>query len=536
MSSDTDNRNMKTAVYILTLLAMVILPLSVVTWKLYVLNLTFEDLVPAQTFRVGVNMRVDGHGEDIVIRTYLPRSDDRQEVLEEASNADGFLLGFENDELNRLGVWEAKGVEGHRSIRYEYEIKARHIVYEIPPGLMVPESYPPALAAYLHEEPGVQVEDPQIQARTTQLVPEANTDILTIVTRLHRHLQDEFSNRDFSGFTDALTALRLGEASCNGKGRLFVAMARTLNIPARLVGGIILSQGNKRTSHQWVELYINGYWVPFDTINDHFAQIPENYLTLYYGDKGLFKRTSNVNFQYMFSIEKNLVPKREALARMESSALNIMNLYGTFEKIGISQDLLKIILMIPLGAFVVVVCRNVIGLETFGTFLPALIAAASRQTGLFWGLVGFVLIIVLSSLVRRFLDWMHLLHSPKMAILLTTVVVVMMTVTVLSVEYGFSDLAHVTLFPIAVLAITAERFALIEEEQGLGPVIKITLTSLLVISACFVVMDSVFMQNIILSFPELLLLVVALNLWLGKWIGMRFSEFYRFRRLIFSRA
>jgi len=38
----------------------------------------------------------------------------------------------------------------------------------------------------------------------------------------------------------------------------------------------------------------------------------------------------------------------------------------------------------------------------------------------------------------------------------------------------------------------------------------------------------------VLAFPELLLMLIALNMWLGKWIGMRVSEFVRFRRLIWS--
>ena len=49
--------------------------------------------------------------------------------------------------------------------------------------------------------------------------------------------------RPFKGTTDALTALRLGEASCNGKSRLFVALARAAGIPARLVGGLVLETG-----------------------------------------------------------------------------------------------------------------------------------------------------------------------------------------------------------------------------------------------------------------------------------------------------
>jgi len=42
------------------------------------------------------------------------------------------------------------------------------------------------------------------------------------------------------------------------------------------------------------------------------------------------------------------------------------------------------------------------------------------------------------------------------------------------------------------------------------------------------------MQSLIIAFPELLLFLIVLNLWLGKWVGMRVSEFVRFRTLIFK--
>ena len=60
--------------------------------------------------------------------------------------------------------------------------------------------------------------------------------------------------------------------------------------------------------------------------------------------------------------------------------------------------------------------------------------------------------------------------------------------------------------------------------------------TLLVMAFAYVVMDSLFLQSLVLAFPELLLIVIALNLWLGKWMGMRVVEFARFRRLILEPA
>jgi transglutaminase-like putative cysteine protease len=58
-------------------------------------------------------------------------------------------------------------------------------------------------------------------------------------------------------------------------------MARKLNIPARLAGGLVCETGRQAGGHQWVEVCANGHWVPFDTINDHFAELPAHYLRLY---------------------------------------------------------------------------------------------------------------------------------------------------------------------------------------------------------------------------------------------------------------
>lgn len=522
--------------YLLVLAIMVLLPISVTAYKLYVLDYPLAGLIPAPSYDVEVSMQVDGHGEDINIRTYLPKTDSRQSIENENNSSGTFTADIKSDPLNREAFWKAENVRGQQGILYAFSVHARHVRFNIPADLTIPETYPATLDPYLVAEPGIQKDDPEIEAALRRIVPAEKPTILDAVTRIHRHLQDNLANRNFSGYTDALTALKLGEASCNGKSRLFVAFARKLNIPARLVGGLIMQQGSKRTTHQWVEIYVSGHWVPFDTINDHFAEIPVNFLTLYYGDLVLFKHTANVNFQYLFNVTKKLVPQRDAQTALSQSKLNVTNFYAFFERIGISQNLLTILLMLPLGALVTVVFRNVVGLETFGTFLPALIASAARDTGLLWGVIGFLAIILVSAIVRRGLDWLQLLHSPKMAIMLTTVVIVMMAITVGGVQLGLFELAHMTLFPIAILAITAERVALMEAEQGAIKVARITFMTLIVIAACYVVMESLFMQSLILAFPELLLVVIALNLWLGKWIGIRVLEFARFRRLILDAA
>ena len=116
--------------------------------------------------------------------------------------------------------------------------------------------------------------------------------------------------------------------------------------------------------------------------------------------------------------------------------------------------------------------------------------------------------------------------------MLTSVVVMMLIMTVLSVNYGLTEIAHISLFPIAILAITAERFSIVESEQGFLKALKLSLATAVLIAAAYMVMDSLFLQTLIVAFPEMLLVIIALNLWLGRWIGMRMLEYIRFRSLI----
>jgi hypothetical protein len=162
-----------------------------------------------------------------------------------------------------------------------------------------------------------------------------------------------------------------------------------------------LASGNNSVIHHWVEAYLGNQWVPFDPAHRRFAELPDDYLVVYYGDETFFQRTSNADFNYTFNIKRRLFPKDDDTSNLAMYSLNIMNVWPLFQRAGISLDLLRIILMIPVGAIVTIIFRNVIGLETFGAFLPVLIASAFRETGLFWGLMTFAAIIFLGGKIER---------------------------------------------------------------------------------------------------------------------------------------
>ncbi len=188
--------------------------------------------------------------------------------------------------------------------------------------------------------------------------------------------------------------------------------------------------------------------------------------------------------------------------------------------------------MLPLGALIVALFRNVIGLQTFGVFLPALIAVASRETGLFWGVVSYIIVVSMVGLIHYPLERWGLLYTPKMAIMLVGVVITFISVSIFGIRFHMHSLAYVTLFPIVLLTITAEQFARTITEEGLAKAIQLTGQTLLVVVVAYFMMNSRTMETFFLAFPELFLVLIAFNIILGRWIGLRLTEYPRFRWLL----
>lgn len=507
------------------LAALLITPVAAFIYKVTVLDYRISNILPQTEYRVSLRMTLDGGDGRVRVATYVPSDDVRQAIHEESQTAPQVLhYTVEAEGLNRQAIWLGAPVPDGVEIRYDFSALLSAVRFDIAPDLEVPESYPRAVRAELQPAEAIQVDDPELRAHLQAI----GADRGPLRDRLKRIYDDTsgLGYRTFKGTTDALTALRLGEASCNGKSRLFVALARAAGIPARLVGGLVLQSGSKRTSHQWVEAYVAGHWVPFDPTNHHFASLPSHYLALYRGDEALFRHSSEINFDYMFTTRERLVPSPEA--RASFSAFNVWDL---FARLRLPFSLLQTVLMLPIGALVVVLFRNVIGVPTFGTFLPALIAASAGATGLLWGMVSLVIVTVSVVAARLGLQRLQLLHSPTLAILLTVVVMSMLGTSLLADHLALEELAKVAYFPIAVMAITSERLYLVLAERGPREGMIHFGGTMIVVLACYLVMNSMAMQVLVSGFPEVLLLVIAANIVLGRWVGVRLIELWRFRRL-----
>ncbi|MCW1921000.1 inactive transglutaminase family protein [Luteolibacter arcticus] len=308
---------------------------------------------------------------------------------------------------------------------------------------------------------------------------------------------------------------------------LGVDLLNLAGVPARLAYGVRLEEarGGQQPT-RLVEYYDGADWKVRDPDEPESTLDPEKMFVWNRGGGALFEVNGEAEAsQLTFTVIRDLVPLQE-LTTLRDSPLLISTIFGLPAS---EQAVFRYVVLIPLGAFVVVVLRNIVGIATLGTFMPVLLALALLEMDLYSGLIMFSVIVAAGLWFRFLLSRLNMLVVPRVAACVVIVTLLMMVLSVVSYKLGLRDGLQITLFPMIILAWTIERMSLIWEEEGKRSAILQVGGSLFVAVIAFLFMSIRQVQYWAFYFPELLLVLLSLIILIGRYTGYRLSELFRFR-------
>ncbi|HWI19181.1 MAG TPA: transglutaminase-like domain-containing protein, partial [Vicinamibacterales bacterium] len=125
----------------------------------------------------------------------------------------------------------------------------------IDPRELTPGPTPPDLERYLRAEPFIESDAPEIKAEAEKMVA-GITGTRERAERLVREVNSLVEKRPTVSLPSALEVLRTKVGDCNEHTVLFVALARSLGIPARINVGVAHVRG-AFYYHAWPEVYID---------------------------------------------------------------------------------------------------------------------------------------------------------------------------------------------------------------------------------------------------------------------------------------
>ena len=492
------------------ILTLFVVGMSIFFYRHFILDVPLTDNETVNSWMIEANLRFTAaHNAPVKASFTIPYMPPYFAILDEYFISQNYGVTTTLNGYNRRAVWSLRRSKGSQSLYY------RAIFRETDYN----ESFlskPPHLKTIPLTE--------NIETAVNTIIGQARQSSADIQTFAQRTIK-ELNKKD--GNAKLLVGNNFSDVNVVNAAITVLNHAKIYAMP---VQGIHLSQQNKADFKLFVAVYNGKEWFYINPRTETTG-LPKDILLWQYGAEPMFDVVGGSKPQFTLTVSPTPI-NALSIAKTRGAQTASQLLRFSLLQLPVNvQETYKILLTVPIGAFIILLLRNFIGLSTFVTFMPVLIALAFRETHVVWGIILFTIIVSFGLLARFYLDQLRLLLVPRLAAILTVVILLMIFISVLSQNLGLDSGLSVALFPMVILTMTIERMCIMWDERGAYEAIKSGVGSLVAAVIAFGAMNYAPMQYLIFAFPDLLLVLLAIILLFGQYRGYRFLELFRFNAL-----
>ncbi|MDD5008931.1 MAG: 7TM domain-containing protein [Syntrophorhabdaceae bacterium] len=486
---------------------------ALLLYRIMVLGYPIFPAAPGRAFLLKFEGHVKSSGSNTTLFVALPSEKPGQIISEEYFGSGSLSFTLTRNMSGRYGVWTGQtGPDG--------EIASyREMILMRPSGTA--KLKPPALEKYPSSiNKNDQATAERITGRFQSLpLPGRIRSILQFVRDIREKPLAEGREREF---------LERMEGKYD-RSILPLTLFRAALIPARIIEGIRLTEGITTRPLTWIDVWNGRKWESVSIDGKEILKDQASLLTLTSDGKPIVDVSGGEISDVRWDINRQIVGQWRLNYEHISRSDRFLDRWSLFRLPAEFQQTFRILLLVPIGALLICILRNIIGFPTFGIFMPVLMALSFRNTGLVYGLAIFAGVILIGYAARRLLDRLRLLLVPRMSVLLTLVIVCFTLLALFGNKLGLRQVMAVGLLPFVILVMTIERFFVVVEEHGARTALQTAAGSAAVACITYLIISWETLQLTFFIYPELLLAVGALQMLVGRYTGYRLSELFRFR-------
>ena len=496
------------------LLALVLIGLGggSVLYQILVLQLPVMEDEADRVWVVDARLSFQADGDAPVrAQMFIPSETERYTILSENFIGAGFGFNVSELDRNRKVSWSARNVSGEQRLYYRKTLSRRfgERTYREPDLQFSPH-------------PALEGAEQAAASAILEPVSQRSADVETFISETVRKVGDA-GNENVRLLLD-------GDFSPQNRARVIEMLLALAHIPAEQVHALHMVESREQETELWMRSFDGDEWIYFNP-DEGVRPLPEDRIIWWSGQEPLVELEGGERPRVTFSIRQSEVNALElARGTQELREQTLMD-FSLYELPVATQELYRIVLMIPLGVLLILVLRNMVGIETLGTFAPILVALAFRETQLVWGIVLFTTITVLGLSLRAWLEKLHLQLLSRLSVVLTFVVIAMAAISLVGHKLGLDRGLSVALFPMVILTMIIERLSIVWEERGAAHAMKAGTGTLVAAIMGYWLMTRPELQYFFFTFPGILLVLAGVMLLLGHYRGYRLSELLRFRDL-----
>lgn len=524
---------MRKFTYIITAVLLIV-PLGMLYYKTNVLELS---LLPQMVDDVwNFHLSVKPKGDVRQFSFPIPKPGPGMKITEERIRAKGIEVFIDTGSDSSIATWTSREPFSER-VSYSARIDLKPILYKnIPKDYS--DGYPKGLSKFL-KVPTLLPEDIEAINTLESAILEGTEDKTGLVRKIYYYVEEEIQRN--TAIKTIHETLGTGKGSPLIKAKLFNIMVRRKGIPSRIVVMVRMPNLKKKEDEKLRftfanEVFLGSKWIPVDTNRGFFGERPDDFLVIHRNYDEVDKMISRKNVVYSIHAERARI-NRYNKAEFRKEVVRTDSIFGKLSLYRMPiplQNMFSTILLIPLGTLVLALARNIIGIPTFGTFTPILLTLFFKETGFSFGFFFFLSVVAIGIGQRYVLERFHLLAVPRLSIILTLIILLMIGYSFMSNDLNATT-NHLTFFPIVIVASNIERLSVMMAEEGLFNTLKTLLGTLAISILGYVLYLIPALEIFMFTNPEFLFTVMGLLILIGKYKGYRISEFLRFRDLVRQR-
>ena len=201
---------------------------------------------------------------------------------------------------------------------------------------------------------------------------------------------------------------------------------------------------------------------------------------------------------------------------------------------GIPLQMLEILVMIPIIATIVSIARYLVGFKTFGIYASIILGISYSFTGLRYGLTLTLLVVLITLLSHNILKKIRMHYITRIAINYCLLILVLMGFFILVNEFGLGLENIENINPLAIVSIAAlsDFFIKIYVKKSFKNTLRTLIETLLVATFGWFIITRDNVSIFLLNNLWLIALLVAINLSIGQFKGLRLLDNSRFKSII----
>ncbi len=452
----------------------------------------------------------------VKVQMFVPPLTSDYVSLNESFISNNYGVSVNRIDNNRKVTWSSRRVSGNQTLYYRLVLTKR---YSDNKAKVKGPIFRDSLV----------LEGPEKIAAEALLAPirQHSADVETFISETIRRVNNLAD--------DNVKLLLAGDPSPQHKAGVIDLLLSIAHVPMERAHTLRLVADQPQTPALWLRSFNGTKWLYFNPETGEQG-MPADRLLWWTGDEPLVTLEGGKKIAVTFTLN-NSEMNAIRLAKLTDASTDAdfleYSLYGLPLQ---TQQTFMVMVMIPIGVLVILILRNLIGLQTLGTFTPVLIALAFRETQLGYGIVLFTLITALGLSLRSYLEHLKLQMLPRLSVVLTFVVVLIAAISLLSHKLGLERGLSVALFPMVILTMTIERLSISWEERGGTHAMKVAAGTLLAASLAHLLMTVPELTYFVFTFPAVLLVLVAFMLAMGRYRGYRLTELLRFKAFVKDRG